>query len=149
MRLDNQLFDVSAGRVVSDAIFTTKRQRMVSAACCDCSRYSIRRPQSETSSRRPLRFIDEENVLAVGDQLATKVRPYPARAAFDVYSLFQPGPLSAAGTTGRASASVISNLLPLDHRSGAGKPRAMGHAARRIAPQLAGELKSAKPCGLL
>jgi maleylacetate reductase len=32
-------------------------------------------------------------VLAVGDQLATKVRSYPARAAFDVYSLLQPGPL--------------------------------------------------------
>src|SRR6267378_6972542 len=39
---------------------------------------------------------------------------------------------SAAGTIGRASVSVISNLLPLDHRSGAGVPRARGHAARRI-----------------
>src|SRR5262249_27598965 len=31
--------------------------------------------------------------LAVGDELATKVRPYPARTAFDVYSRLQPGPL--------------------------------------------------------
>ena len=38
---------------------------------------------------------------------------------------------SAAGTTGPASVSVISNFLPLDHRSVAGAQRAMGHAARR------------------
>ena len=32
-------------------------------------------------------------MLAVGDQLATKVCPHPARATLDVYSLLQPGPL--------------------------------------------------------
>ena len=32
-------------------------------------------------------------MLAVGDQLATKVSPHPARATFDVYTLLQPGPL--------------------------------------------------------
>src|SRR5262249_22800763 len=42
---------------------------------------------------RSLRFIDEENVLTVRDQLPTKVRPYPARATFDMYSLLEPGPL--------------------------------------------------------
>src|ERR1700692_4446403 len=42
---------------------------------------------------RSPRFIAEENVLAVGDQLATKVCPHPARATFDVYSLLQTGPL--------------------------------------------------------
>ena len=44
-------------------------------------------------SRRPLRFINEENVLAIGDQPSTKIGPYSARTAFDVYSLLQPSPL--------------------------------------------------------
>ena len=38
---------------------------------------------------------------------------------------------SAAGTTGRASISVISNLLPLNHRSSAGVPPTTRPAARR------------------
>src|SRR5215471_15116774 len=58
--------------------------------------------------RRPLRFIDEENMLAVGDQLATKVSPYPARAAFDVYSLLQPGPL--LGSWNDRSCECLSHL---------------------------------------
>jgi hypothetical protein len=32
----------------------------------------------------------EETALAVGDQLVTNIRPYPARTAFDVYFLLQP-----------------------------------------------------------
>src|SRR5215471_9038980 len=58
--------------------------------------------------RRSLRFIDEENVLAVGDQLATKVRPYAARAAFDVYSLIQPSPL--LGCWSDRSCECLSHL---------------------------------------
>src|SRR5215475_13889631 len=58
--------------------------------------------------RRPLRFIDEENVLAVGDQPAAKVRPYPARAAFDVYSLLQPGAL--LGSRNDRSCECLSHL---------------------------------------
>jgi len=61
-------------------------------------------------ARRPLRFIDEENVLAVGDQLATEVRPHPARAAFDVYSFLQPGPL--LGSWNHRSYECLSHLEP-------------------------------------
>ena len=50
-------------------------------------------------------------MLAVGDQLVTKVRPYPARTTLDVYSSFSLARSSAAGATGRASVSVISKLL--------------------------------------
>ena len=47
-------------------------------------------------------------MLAVGDQLATKVRPHPARATFDVYSLLQPGPL--LGGWNDRSSECLSHL---------------------------------------
>ena len=87
-------FEVSAGCVLSDAIlYHQVPANGVRRLVC---RLQILDPDIRNRKpvgRRSLRFRDEENVLAVGDQLATKVRPHPAKATFDVYSLLQPGPL--------------------------------------------------------
>src|SRR6201987_4691333 len=86
-------FEVSAGRVMSDAILyhqvpandVLRLLRLLQTLHPDICNW-------KPVGRRSLCFIDEENVLAVRDQLVTKVCPYPARTSLDVYSLLQPGP---------------------------------------------------------
>src|SRR6516225_8345535 len=100
---------VSAGRVVGDAILY--HQAPANGVCRLLRLLQILHPDIRSRkpvSRRPLRFIDEENVLAVGDQLSAKVRPYSARAAFDVYPLLQPRPL--LGSRNNWSCGCLSHL---------------------------------------
>src|SRR5262245_52401926 len=102
-------FEVSAGCVLSDAIlYHQVPANGVRRLVC---RLQILHPDIRNPKpvgRRSLRFIDKENVLAVGDQLASKVRPHPARATFDVYSVLKPGPL--LGGWNNRSCKYLSHL---------------------------------------
>src|SRR5262249_45452135 len=87
-------FEVSAGCVLCRAILY--HQVPAAGVRCLVCRLQILHPDIRNwkpVGGRSLRFIDEENVLTGRDQLPTKVRPYPARATFDMYSLLEPGPL--------------------------------------------------------